>query len=77
MLACVENRLKEIRQYTDIYFRYAVTDKNAADIASSGLNELKSNNLLWNEPTWHLFSCDEWLTWSYDMTVKDSDDLKS
>ena len=49
MLTFVENRLKEIRQYTDIYFRYAVTDKNAADIASSGLNELKSNNLWWNE----------------------------
>ena len=79
MSTFVENRLKEIRQYTDIDFRYVVTDENPADIASCGMhfNELKSNNLLWNVPTWLLFSCDELPIWSYDMTVKDNDVLKS
>ena len=62
----VSNRLKEIRQHTQVEFRYINTENNPADLATRGkvLSELRKNALWWTGPSWLTLNETDWPTFN-------------
>ena len=70
----VANRVKEIKEQTDVQFHYIPTQQNPADIASRGTStvQLQTNKLWWHGPDWLLKPTDEWPVWNFN---KESESL--
>ena len=66
----VENRIKEIKSAPNISYRYVPTMDNPADLASRGLSleELKSNSLWWEGPSWLKKDTSSWPQWDLQPT---------
>ncbi len=58
----VENRIKEIKSYQAVTFRYVTSHDNPADCASRGIacTELLKHSLWWNGPLWLRTPQEEW-----------------
>ena len=67
----VHNRVKEIRQCSNIHFRYINTAQNPADIASRGMSfsELLNNHSWWEGPSWLKLHANEWPLFDFNVTT--------
>lgn len=59
----VKNRVKEIKNHSDIMFGFVPSKENPADIASRGttVQNLSENQLWWVGPTWLRQEISEWI----------------
>ena len=67
----VSNRIREIRQCSDVSFHYIHTTHNPADIASRGisLGSLKTNTLWWEGPSWLREHANDWPAFDFEITT--------
>ena len=67
----VGNRVREIRKYPDVHYRYVNTAHNPADIASRGVavSVLQSNSLWWEGPSWLTQQSEDWPLFDFDITT--------
>jgi hypothetical protein len=73
----VHERIKEIRD-NNIVIGYVKSEDNPADIATRGrtVEKLKNDKLWWNGPNWISLPCNEWPTFSYEITNETQYDVK-
>ncbi len=52
-----QNRINEIRQVSDLTFRYVPSEHNPADLATRKCTaiDIRSNTLWWHEPSWLIY----------------------
>ncbi|MCG8044651.1 MAG: A17 family peptidase, partial [Candidatus Thiodiazotropha endolucinida] len=74
----VRNRVKEIKEYTDVLISYVPSKENPADIASRGTTTTKLLNceLWWNGPTWLQQDHEDWPIFDHNLDDKTQEEYE-
>ena len=64
----VKNRLKEIKSFKDVDFRYVPTEDNSADMATWGKPPQELSSIWWSGPHWLKQPKDQWPKWKLPET---------